>query len=170
MGIAEHMPAELRAKTSAVLGEPVLDMCAVNRVGVLSNIATRALANVAGELLIGQTVGPGTVPKDEIRRVEEPPTPLPHAFLLAFTAQNIHVFSFKAFMGRMKLKDELGAFQRAGLEVAVQENEILTVYHVNSPQQRQDMMFEMMGGSTAGGEYTRELADLLRGAGAPPAA
>lgn len=170
MGIAEHMPAEITEKASAALGEPVLDVCSVNRVGVLSNIATRTVANVAGELLIGQTVGPGGVPKDEIRRVGAPSTPLPHAFLLAFTATNIHVFSFKAFMGRMKLKDELGAFQRAGLELEVQEGEILTVYHVSSPQEGQDMMFEMMGGKTAGGEYTRELAALLRGAGSPPGA
>lgn len=52
----------------------VLGVCSVNRVGVLSNIATRTVANVAGELLIGQMVGPGGVPKDEIRRRGAPST------------------------------------------------------------------------------------------------
>lgn len=118
---------------------------------------------MASDLLLGETIGPGLPPKDEIRRRSGSSTPLPHAFVLAVTATSIHVFSFKvAFIGGMKLKDELGAFDREGLQLDVQEHDVLTVYHINAPQQGQDMMFEMMGGKAAGGEYTRELASMLR--------
>jgi hypothetical protein len=139
----------------------VLGVAFANRCGVLANIASRTLMNVAGNVLVGQTVGPGGVPKDDIRRADGGSTKLPTAFLLAVTAGEVHVFEIRMVMGRVKLKGTLGVFQRSGLELAVDENQMTTVFYIRS--QGQDMTFEIMGGEMAGADYARQTAALLRG-------
>ena len=61
-------------------------------------------------------------------------------------------------MGRLKLKHEIGAFERAGLQLAVENTSLVTVFRLFSPGQRQDMTFEIMAS-----DYASQFAALLGG-------
>ena len=164
MSIAAKVTAQLEQKAAEAVGVPVLGAGAVNRVGTMRYLATNEVGDVAGDVLFGQHVGTRGLPKDQIRRAGGEPTDLPSGFALVVTADHVHVFDVRfGPRTRVKLKKELGRFDRAGLEAAVQEGTLVTVYHLYSPGQGQDVMFEMLGGSTAGGRYTTELTALIRG-------
>jgi hypothetical protein len=164
MSIAEKMTAQLEEKTAAELGVPVLGIATVNVVGTLGYIASNTVGDIVGDLAVGHPVAVRGRPKDRLRRGDGTSTKLPVAFALAVTADHLVVFDVRfGPFAKVKLKGELGRFDRAGLQLEVGEDKVVTTYHVYSPSQDQDMQFEMMGGSAAGGEHTRKLADLIRG-------
>lgn len=168
MGIREKATVQLEEQTKAAVRVPVLGVASVNRVGTLGYIVASTFRDLGGELLLDQGVGAWGLRKDEIRRQEGRPTSLPVAFVLAVTSEHVHVFDVRfGPFGRVRLKNELGRFERTGLQLAVQQDKASTAYHMYSPGQGQDMMFEMMGGTAAGGEYPQELAALIRN-GTPP--
>ena len=113
MSIADSMIRQAREKAAARLNQPVMDAVLVNRFGTLSGILASTAIGIATD-----GTGGAWVPKDAIDRAGHTPVPLPHAFLLAVTPSTIHVFTIRMIMGRLKLKDEIGAFERAGLQPA----------------------------------------------------
>jgi hypothetical protein len=60
-------------------------------------------------------------------------------------------------MGNIKVKNEIAAFDRAGLELASEEGTLVITFRMVAPQQRQVMMFEIMKS-----DYAREFGSLLR--------
>lgn len=67
----------------------------------------------------------------------------PPAFLLAVTSSQVHVYTIKMIMGRLS-KGELGVFDRAGLEVSVEDVDLNTRFQMRSPAMRQQMAFEIL--------------------------
>lgn len=151
MSIAESMTKQAREKVAARLTEPLIDVAMVNRYGVLSGILASTAIGIATD-----GAGGAWVPKDAIHREGSKPTPLPHAFLVAVTGTAVHVFTIRMIMGRLKVKDEIGVFERAGLQLAVEEMSLVTVFQLYAPRQRQDMTFEIMRS-----EYATDFAALL---------
>jgi len=151
MSIADSMGRQAREKAAAALSEPVLDAVLVNRYGTLSAILTSTAMSIGTG-----GYGGAWVPKDGIQRAGHKPIPLPHAFLLAVTANAIHVFTVRMIMGRLKVKKPLGVFERAGLQLAVEHRSMVTVFGIRAPRQRQEMTFEIMRS-----EYADSFAALL---------
>jgi len=160
MTIAERMSEQAEAQAAALLSEPVVGIAFANRCGTLGTIVANTALDIAAGVA-GDQFGGGTVAKDEIRCDGAKPVSLPTAFLLAVTAARIHVFKIKMAMGRVKLKDELAAFDRAGLQSAVDNQSLVTVFRIRAPRQGMDMAFEIMKS-----DYATDFAGLIhQGAG-----
>lgn len=157
MTIAETMTRQARERAGALLSEPLIDVAFANRYGTLSTIVKRTALRIATDITIGEAHGAMGVPKDEIQREGAKAVPLPSAFLLAVTSANIHVFAIKMFMGNVKVKDALAVFERAGLELVVQDDTLVTVFRMHAPRQGNDMTFEIMKS-----DYGHDFAALLR--------
>ncbi len=153
MSVADSMIRQAREKSAARLNQPVIDAVMVNRFGTLSAILASTAIGVATD-----GAGGAWVPKDAIHRAGHKPVPLPPAFLLAVTPATIHVFTVRMIMGRLKLKDEIGVFERAGLQLGVENTSLVTVFRLLSPSQRQEMTFEIMAS-----DYANQFAALLGG-------
>ncbi|MGI8722348.1 MAG: hypothetical protein ACR2JG_09000 [Geodermatophilaceae bacterium] len=158
MSIAGSMIRQAREKAAARLTQPVIDAVLVNRFGTLSGILASTAIGVATDGAAG-----AWVPKDAIHRAGHKPVPLPHAFLLAVTPSTIHVFTVRMIMGRLKLKNETGVFERAGLQLGLENTPLVTVFRLFSPSQGQDMTFEIMAS-----DYASQFAALLGGSGPGP--
>ncbi len=139
MSIAESMNWQARQKAAERLARPVIDAVLVNRLGTLSGI----LASTAiGAVTDGS--GGAWVAKDAIQRAGAKPSPLPPAFMLAVTGSQIYVFTVGMFMGRLKVKKEIGVFERLGLQLAIEDTSLVTVFRMRAPRQGQEMAFEIM--------------------------
>ena len=139
MSIADSMIAQAREKSGQRLAQPVLDAVLVNRLGTLSGILASTAIGLATD-----GSGGAWVAKDDIRRAGAKPTPLPPAFMVALTATEIHVFTASMFMGRLKVKKEIGVFERVGLQLAIEDTSLVTVFRLRAPRQGQEMAFEIM--------------------------
>ncbi len=151
MSIAERMISQAREKAAARLAEPLLDAVLVNRLGTLSAIMASTAIGMATD-----GSGGAWVAKDAIHRAGAKPTPLPAAFLLAVTPTSIHVFTVSMIMGRLKVKKEIGVLERAGLQLAVEDTSLVTVFRMRAPRQGQEMGFEIMRS-----DYATAFAHLL---------
>jgi hypothetical protein len=120
------------AGASARLSEPVVCTLFVQRSGAMA-------AGLAG----AGTSESFRTPGDKIRREGGKDTKLPQSFLLAATSTRVHVFAFKMSWGKTKLKDELGSFPRAGLELQTNK-EPASQFLVRSTDPPQEMCFEAM--------------------------
>lgn len=156
MSIAERMTEQAEQQSTARVGEPVVGVAFVNRCGTLSTIVVSTAGRILTDGWDHPLAGLG-VPKDEIHREGAKPIPLPYAFLLAVTPTEIHVFEIRMVMGRVKLKDEIAVFERAGLELATQDETLVTAFRIRAPRQGQDMAFEITKS-----EYATDFAALLR--------
>ncbi|MBA3339062.1 MAG: hypothetical protein H0T54_04825 [Geodermatophilaceae bacterium] len=157
MSIAESMIRQAREKAGQRLDEPVVDAVLVNRLGTLSAIVASTAFGLATD-----GSGGAWVAKDGIHRAGAKPTPLPPAFMVAVTTTQIHVFTVSMFMGRLKVKKEIGAFERAGLQVAVEDTSLVTVFRMRAPRQRLEMAFEIMRS-----DYATAFGVLLSQPGSP---
>jgi len=155
---ADKATRQAEELTAAALSEPVLVVAYANRCGVMGNIVSRTLLNVASDVVLGDQSGPGPGPvaNDEIH-TDGANVKVPLAFLFAVTPSKIHIFDIKMFMGNLKLKKEIAALDRAGLELASQEDTLVITYRMVNPQQRQEMMFEIMKS-----DYARDFAAFVR--------
>ena len=82
-------------------------------------------------------------PTDKIHRPDGKDTKLPQSFLLAATPTRVHVFAFKMFWGKTTLKDELGSFPRAGLEL-ITNAPPASQFLIRSADPPQQLCFEAM--------------------------
>jgi hypothetical protein len=82
-------------------------------------------------------------PTDKIWREGGKDTKLPQSFLLAATPTRVHVFAFKMFWGKTKVKDELGSFPRAGLDLQT-SGDPPSQFVIRSSDPAQEMCFEAM--------------------------
>ncbi|MDX6514171.1 MAG: hypothetical protein QOE36_3675, partial [Gaiellaceae bacterium] len=113
----------LRSATAAaerLTGDRILRVAFAARPGAMAAFVGGQLAG-AGEGL-GSTGG--RAPGAKIMRDEGKDTKLPANFLLAVTPTRIHVYKHRMGYGRVKIKGELGVFDREGLEVDVQEGKL----------------------------------------------
>jgi hypothetical protein len=130
MGLGEKYIASAEKGTAARLNEPVLGTLFVQRSGAMA----------AG--LRGAVTGIGGLPKgDAIHREGGKDTKLPQSYLLAVTAADVHVFAFKMFWGKTKVKQELGSFPRAGLQLQTNDGSV-SQFLISSPEPPQTMCFE----------------------------
>ena len=56
---ADKMTRQAEELTAAALSEPVLGVAYANRCGVMGNIVSRTLLNVASDVVLGDQSGPG---------------------------------------------------------------------------------------------------------------
>jgi hypothetical protein len=140
---------------AAQLSEPVIGIAMVNRCGVMGQISRNTLLDIADSVLPGEL--PGTVlGPDHIYRDGDKLAKIPPAFMLAVTASSVHVFDVKFFMGNVKVKNEITSFERAGIQLASQDSTLVITYRMSAPQQRQEMMFEVMKS-----DYARDVGPLI---------
>jgi len=154
--MADKATRQAEEQAAALLSEPLLGIGMVNRCGVMGTIAANTALDIADAFLPGELPG-GIVASDHIFRDGQKLAKIPLAFMFAVTASSVHVFEFKAFMGNIKVKNEIAAFDRAGLELASEEGTLVITFRMVAPQQRQVMMFEIMKS-----DYAREFGSLLR--------
>ena len=138
-------------KAQQQLAEEVQGAVLANRCGVMDAVLSSAAADV-----VSDGIGGHGVPKDEVRQGRRPPVQLPLAFLLAVTGTRIHVFAIRMAFGRLKVKQELATLQRAGLQGAVRQEPISTVFRLQEPGQRSGLSFEIMTS-----DYARDFAAVL---------
>jgi hypothetical protein len=157
MGLGESYIANAKKAVAAVVGEEVLNVSFANRSGSLNAV-------LAGQVLRGAEIGLGgdgitgvAVPRGAIKREGAKKTRLPMNFLVAVTPARIHIYKHKMFWGSVKLKGELGVFEREGLEITIEDRGLTKQFALNSPASGQQMRFEMTKH-----RVTTELADLLR--------
>ena len=103
MSLGEKYIESATACASARLSEPVLCTLFVQRSGAMATGLAGAVTGYAHR-----------TPTDRIHRADGKDTKLPQSFLLAATPTRVHVFAFKMFWGKTKLKDELGSFPAPG--------------------------------------------------------
>jgi hypothetical protein len=153
---ADKATRQAKEGVAALLSEPLIDIAMVNRCGVMGQITRETLENIGegvlGGELPGTILGPDHVFRDGAKLAKIPP-----AFMFAVTASKVHMFEVKFFMGNVKVKDEIATFDRAGLELASQEDTLVVTYRMSAPQQRQEMMFEVMKS-----DYARDVGTLIR--------
>lgn len=157
MTIADAMTEKAQKAVASLVPEPVLGVAFCNRCGTLDTIVARQMMVIASDLAGGDSGGGFSVPVDAIHRNGAKPTPLPPAFLLAVTPNRVHVYNIKMFMGRVSVKDELGVFDRRGLEVSVEDADLTTRFAMRSPTMGQGMAFEIMKS-----DYATSFGQLLR--------
>ncbi len=154
--MADKATRQAKEQAAARVSEPLIDVAMVNRCGVMGQISRETLQNIGegvlGAELPGTVLGPDHVYRDGAKLAKIPP-----AFMLAVTASKVHVFEVKFFMGNVKVKDEITTFDRAGLDVASNESTLVVTYRMSAPQQRQEMMFEVMKS-----DYARDVGTLIR--------
>jgi hypothetical protein len=153
---ADRMTEQAEEQAAALLSEPVLGVAYANQCGVMGTIVARTALNIADALVPGE-IGSVRMGTDHIYRDGDRLAKIPSAFLFAVTATTVHVFEIKMFMGNTKIKKEIAAFDRAGLELGTQEDTLVITYLMVAPNQRQEMMFEIMKS-----DYARDFATLVR--------
>jgi hypothetical protein len=134
---------------SARLAEPVVCTLFVQRSGAMATGLAGALTGNARR-----------TPTDKIHREAGKDTKLPQSFLLAATPTRVHVFAFKMFWGKTKVKDELGSFPRAGLELHTNGSPA-SQFLIRSTDPAQDMCFEAMPWGEKSKAAIRRMAGLL---------
>jgi hypothetical protein len=146
----------IRSATAAVekrIGERPLRIAFASRPG-----ATAAV--LKGELLAGAGIAGGLRgPGSKIKRESGKDTRLPTSFLIAVTPARVYVYKHRMLWGSVRIKRELGVFDRDGLVVEV-SGKAMKRFMLHSPQAGQTMAFEMLKH-----RVTDELAGALR----PPA-
>jgi hypothetical protein len=138
-------------KAQQRLQAPVQAAVLANRCGVMDAVLSSAAADV-----LTDGIGGRGVPKDQVRQQRRPPVQLPLAFLLAVTAARIHVFAVRMAFGRLRVKQELAVLDRAGLQGAVRQGPISTVFRLQEPGQGSGLSFEIMTS-----DYARDFAAAL---------
>ena len=156
MALGDRTYASARAAVQKRTGEPVVGAAFAGRVG-----ATAAV--LKGELIGGLTaeaggLGPmgGRAPGGAIRREGGKDTKLPMSFLIAVTQDHVYVYKYVNLWGSVRLKGELGVFDRDGLLVEIGDG-TMRRFALHSPAAGQTMAFEMMRH-----RVTDELANALR--------
>jgi len=143
-------------QAAALVPEPLIDIAMVNRCGVMGQITRETLENIGegvfGGELPGTVLGPDHVYRDGAKLAKIPP-----AFMFAVTASTVHMFEVKFFMGNVKVKDEITTFDRAGIQLGSQEDTLVITYRMAAPQQRLEMMFEVLKC-----DYARDVGTLIR--------
>ena len=138
----------IRSATAAVekrVGEPPLRIAFASRPGA------------TGAMLTGELTGVGTLaPRGKIKRENGKDTRLPTNFLVAVTPTRVYVFKHRMLWGSVKIKGELGVFDRDGLVVDV-SGKAMKRFTLHSPQAGQTIVFEMLKH-----RVTDELAEALR--------
>jgi hypothetical protein len=131
------------------VGEPPVRVGLASRPGATSAV-------LQGELLgaIGVTGGL-RAPGGSITRENGKDTRLPTSFLVAVTPTRVHVFKYRNGWFGVRLKRELGVFERDGLVVDVQGTGMRR-FTLHSPAAGQAMAFEMLKH-----RVTDELAEAL---------
>jgi hypothetical protein len=157
MGLGDKYIANAKKAVAAVVDEEVLNVSFANRSGSMN-------ALLAGQVLRGAEMGLGGdgitgvgMPRGSIKREGAKKTRLPTNFIVAVTPKHIHIYKHKMFWGSVKLKGELGVFDREGLEVTIETRGLTKQFSLVSPAAGQQMRFEM-----AKHRVTTELADLLQ--------
>jgi hypothetical protein len=147
---------QAKEQAAGLLSEPLIDIAMVNRSGVMGQITRETLENIGegvfGTELPGTVLGPDHIYRDGAKLAKIPP-----AFMFAVTASTVHMFEVKFFMGNVKVKDEITTFDRAGLELASKEDTLVVTYRMVAPQQRQEMVFEILKS-----DYARDVGTLIR--------
>lgn len=153
---ADKATRQAEEQAAALLTEPVIGIGMVNRCGTMGQIARSTASSVADSILPGEipntVLGPDHIYRDGAKLAKIPP-----AFMFAVTASSVHIFEVKFFMGNVKVKEEIAAFDRAGLDLASEESTLVVTYRMSAPQQRQEMMFEVMKS-----DYARDVGALIR--------
>ncbi|MDX6689915.1 MAG: hypothetical protein QOG15_1372 [Solirubrobacteraceae bacterium] len=156
MALGDRYIANAKKAVAAIVDEEVLNVSFASRSGSMNAV-------LAGQVLRGAEVGLGgdgitgvAVPRGAIEREGAKKTRLPMNFIIAVTPKHIHVYKHKMLWGTVKLKGELGVFERERLEVTVETRGITKQFSLVSPAGQQ-MRFEM-----AKHRVTTELADLLQ--------
>jgi hypothetical protein len=157
MALGDRYISNAKKAVSALVGEEVLNVSFASRSGSMNAV-------LAGQVLRGAEIGLGgdgitgvSVPRSGIEREGEKKTRLPMNFIVAVTPKHIHVYKHKMLWGSVKLKGELGVFEREGLEVTIEDRGLTKQFSLRSPASGQQMRFEMTKH-----RVTTELADLLR--------
>ena len=131
MSLGEKYIESATKGAAARLSEPVLATLFVQRSGAMAAGIAGAVTGYARR----------TAP-DRIHREGGKDTKLPQSFMLAATPTAVHVFAYKMFWGKTKVKEELGSFPRAGLELHAGDGG--SQFLVRSSQPPQEMCFEAM--------------------------
>jgi hypothetical protein len=138
-------------------GEEILGVAFCNRAGSMRALVAGEVLQLGEAALGGGAVAGINAPAGAIQREGGKKTRLPLNFVVAITPARVHVFKHRMFWGSVKLKSELGVFDRAGLQVGVRDGAITKQFMLHSPGQGQTMAFEMTDV-----EHTREIAALLQ--------
>lgn len=149
MSTAERMTRQATEQSAERLGEPVVGVALVNRCGTLTGIVTSTLID-----LDPNGVGRVVAAPDAIRRAGRPVADLPSAFLLSLTATQVHVFTIRMAFSRLKVKDEIGVLDRAGLQLQTADQGLVLAFAVRSGDV--DLAFEIMTS-----DYATDFAHVL---------
>lgn len=154
--MADKATRQAEEQAAALLSEPLIGIAMVNRCGVMGQIVRNTALDIADGLTPGEL--PGTIlGPDHIYRDDQKLAKIPPAFMIAVTASTVHIFEVKFFMGNVKVKNEIATFDRAGIQLASREDTMVITYRMVAPQQRQEMMFEVMKS-----DYARDVGTLVR--------
>jgi hypothetical protein len=125
-------------------GEDVVRVGWASRPGATAAVVQGELVGGAASLAGG--LGPlgVSIPRGRIHREGGKDTKLPVSFLVAVTREHVYVYKFTKGWFGVKLKQELGAFDRDGLQVGVHAGKVMRQFTLVSPAAGQSMAFEMM--------------------------
>ena len=156
MAWGDAFQAKAEAAVQELTGEEVLRVGWASRPGATAAVLKGEAVGAATELAGG--LGPvGTsVPSAKIHREGGKDTKLPVSFLVAVTTAHVYVYKFRKGWFGVSLKQELGVFDREGLQVAVSGGRMRR-FTLHSPAAGQTMAFEMLKH-----RVTDELADALQ--------
>jgi hypothetical protein len=144
MGIGQRYEDNAKVAVAKLVDEPVLGIAFANRSGAMGALVAGEVVGLAqAGLGGGATTGGRMAPRGSIGREGDKKTRLPLNFLVAITPTRVHVYKHKMFWGSVKIKGELGVFERAGLEVEVKDGRLTKQFHLHSPAQEQTMSFEI---------------------------
>jgi hypothetical protein len=128
------------------VGEPPVKVAFASRPGATAAVISGELTGIGGR-----------APGAKIVREHGDDTRLPTSFLVAVMPTRVYVFKARTGWFGVKVKKELGVFEREGLVVDV-HGKGMKRFTLHSPQAGQTMAFEMMKHRVTG-----ELADALNG-------
>jgi hypothetical protein len=134
------------ARVEKLTGESVLAIGFCNRVGSMGAV----IASAGQELATGGELGGFTAPRGSLVK-DGKKVRLPLNFIVAVTPTSVHVYKHRMFWGRVKIKRELGSFDRGGLEVAVEDAKLTKRFALRSPSGGAAVAFEMTRSKFADG-------------------
>jgi hypothetical protein len=131
--VAEEYRGKFREGVQPLLSEPVLAVGTFRTTGAgtrygISKMQVGALAYGASTLLGKKQAGG-----------------LPGTFLLAVTPSGVHAFKYKLKRNGVDVKEQVAAWDRAGLEVSTERLQTTTRVSLQWPQDGEKMVFDQDG-------------------------
>jgi hypothetical protein len=150
MSLGEKYVTNAAKAAAKLLDEPVVHVAFGSRSGAMKSLVTSEVTGIGG-----------MAPRDVIHREGGKNTKLPLNFLIIVTPSKVHVYQHKMFWGSIKIKKELGVFERAGLQVQVGDSTVRQ-FQISSVNPPQAMHFEMARLGKGAAAMIDELTRLLQ--------